>query len=243
MSGEVQRDDKSGLIAINSRLGWLLNGPIRRPDSNTNMSTTMLVEACDTEEKRLSNEVHRFWDLDTVGIKENENSVLENFMETIKCIDNRYEVEMPFKTGIPILPDYYNMSVARLKSLKTRLDKDPKLLKAYDDVFKEQLKLGILEEVTDPGEVGHVVYLPHREVIREDKSTKLRVVFDASASYPGFPSLNDVLYKGPCLTPLIYDMLLRFHYLSCCCQCRHREGILANRGGGETQKFFVLFMV
>ena len=66
-----------------------------------------------------------------------------------------------------------------------------------------------MEEVNYPGEVGEVMYLPHRGVVKEDKSsTKLRVVFDASAKLTGELSLNDVLYKGPCLTPLLYDVLL-----------------------------------
>ena len=103
------------------------------------------------------------------------------------------------------------MSLKRLKKLKSRLSNDVELLNDYDNVFKEQLKLGIIEEVEEPGEVGHVTYLPYREIIREDKtSTKLRVVFDASAKSRENVSLNDVLYKGPCLTPLLYDVLLRF---------------------------------
>lgn len=53
-------------------------------------------------------------------------------------------------------------------------------------------------------------YLPHREVIRLDKNTtKIRVVYDASAKRNG-PSLNDCLYSGPPLTPLIFDVLTRF---------------------------------
>ena len=44
----------------------------------------------------------------------------------------------------------------------------------------------------------------------EDKNTsKIRTVFDASARNEG-PSLNDCLYKGPQLTPLIFDILHRF---------------------------------
>ena len=55
------------------------------------------------------------------------------------------------------------------------------------------------------------MYLPDRGVTREDKSsTKLRIVFDASAKMPDQISLNDVLYKGPCLTPLLFNTLLRF---------------------------------
>ena len=57
---------------------------------------------------------------------------------------------------------------------------------------------------------GNVHYLPHREVVRIDKdSTKVRVVYDASARSEG-PSLSDCLYAGPPLTPLIFQILVRF---------------------------------
>ncbi len=59
-------------------------------------------------------------------------------------------------------------------------------------------------------ELGKVHYLPHREVIGLDKdTTKLRVVYDASAKRGG-PSLNDCLYSGPPLTPMIFDVMVRF---------------------------------
>ena len=68
----------------------------------------------------------------------------------------------------------------------------------------------IIEKATEQADIGEVTYLPHRAVLREDKqTTKLRVVFDASAKKSG-PSLNDCMYKGPCLIPLLYDMLVRF---------------------------------
>ena len=55
-----------------------------------------------------------------------------------------------------------------------------------------------------------VHYLPHHAVVRRDKSTtKLRVVYDASAKTTG-PSLNECLYKGPKFQQLILDILIRF---------------------------------
>ena len=73
------------------------------------------------------------------------------------------------------------------------------------------MKLGIIEEVQTKGDTGQVVYLPHEEVVKENRSTtKLRIVFDASAKYKDTMSLNDVLYKGPCLNADLYSLLLKF---------------------------------
>ena len=53
--------------------------------------------------------------------------------------------------------------------------------------------------------------LPHRDAVRMDKdTTKLRVVYDASAKGKG-PSLNSCLHSGrPPLSPLTLALLVRF---------------------------------
>ena len=70
--------------------------------------------------------------------------------------------------------------------------------------------MGIIETASEPGKKGETHYLAHHPVIREDKDTnKLRIVLDASARTFG-PSLKECLYKGPQLTPLVFDILLGF---------------------------------
>ena len=59
--------------------------------------------------------------------------------------------------------------------------------------------------------LGSAHHLPHRAVIKENReTTKVRIVFDDLAHSPNEPSINDVLYSGPCLLPLIFDILIRF---------------------------------
>ena len=43
----------------------------------------------------------------------------------------------------------------------------------------------------------------------DKETTKLRIVYDASADSNG-PSLNGCLLSGPSLSPLIFDILIRF---------------------------------
>lgn len=55
------------------------------------------------------------------------------------------------------------------------------------------------------------LYIPHKGVIKESsESTKLRVVYDASArANPDAPSLNECLYAGPSLQNKLWDVLIQ----------------------------------
>ncbi|KAF0716103.1 DUF1758 domain-containing protein, partial [Aphis craccivora] len=54
-------------------------------------------------------------------------------------------------------------------------------------------------------------YLPHHAVFKDSStSTKLRVVFDASAKTDTNRSLNDVLFKGPCIQDELVSIMARF---------------------------------
>ena len=119
---------------------------------------------------------------------------------------------MPFKEEHPLIPDNYTVCVKQLGTLINRLRATPIILQEYHNVIADQIRSGVVEPVNedDVKPPGQVHYLPHKEVVRHDKdTTKLRVVYDASARNNG-PSLNDCLYAGPPLTPLIFNILTRF---------------------------------
>ncbi|GBM03008.1 hypothetical protein AVEN_14522-1 [Araneus ventricosus] len=99
-----------------------------------------------------------------------------------------------------------------LKTLK-RLSEDryENLLRDYEDVFHEWLK----EEIIEPVNISRLddllcTYLPHRAVIKENSTTKIRPVFDASEKQKNGSYLNSCLEKGPNLVELIPSILNRF---------------------------------
>ena len=95
--------------------------------------------------------------------------------------------------------------------LQKQLNLNPDLRESYDTIIKTYLDENIVKEVKDDETFENVHYLPHRTVIRNERdTTKIRVVFNASAKSPKHSSLNDILYSGPCLLPLVQDILLRF---------------------------------
>ena len=110
------------------------------------------------------------------------------------------------------LPSNYELCESRLNKLLKRLRKEPELLHRYDSIIQEQLALGIIvpASVNETRTSAKLHYLPHHAVVRHDKdTTKIRIVYDASAKTSG-PSLNDCLHVGPSLNQKIYDILLRF---------------------------------
>ena len=135
----------------------------------------------------------------------------DEFKGSVHIANGRYEVELPWKETHPTLPDNYHLSLRRLRGLLRRLSQDPEVLNEYDTTIKEQIQQGIVE-IVGPSEAvpEKIHYLPHHAVIRRDKeTTKVRVVYNASARSDG-PSLNDCLHAGPKVGQKILDILLRF---------------------------------
>ncbi|KAK6743851.1 hypothetical protein RB195_010885 [Necator americanus] len=218
----------SGLKAIPSRLGYLISGrsgdELVNSESSVDVAQTIALE--DT-----NNDVAQTWgqfcEFEKSGVKEFSGPITEElkqtnaevwkvFEETIENKEDVYYVRLPWKKEASGLPDNKSIAYRRLQANLSKLRKDPNLLQQYDDTIKSQLELGIIEEVAEDliVEEGEVVdYLAHQAVVTPHKeTTKLRVVFDASAHLSKSRSLNDVLYQGPVILPKMWDILLRFRF-------------------------------
>ena len=127
------------------------------------------------------------------------------------CFDGeRYCVRLPFTESFSQIPDNFSNSFNRLKNLKVKLQNNDELKENYCRVLNEYESYGIIEKVDHIAEPGEVHYLPHRAIVKNKKETsKIRIVFDGSSYLKNELSINDFLEPGPCLLPLLYDVLHR----------------------------------
>ena len=122
----------------------------------------------------MQDDLQKFWDLETLGIRDTETSVHDKFSNEIRFTGERYQVKLPFKDNHPMLSDNYTNASRGLATVIKKLKTQPEILKQYDQVIKEQLESGVVEEVRQDQ------VLPDRGVVRLDRdTTKVRVVYDA----------------------------------------------------------------
>ena len=218
MTGKIIKGKINEPVALESCFGWILS---RRYKNYTaaNLNETYFLKINMQIKENFGDTLNSFdkkieqflnADYDDYA-KEKSKSLFDEFGNNLKHNGSRYEVKLPCTCSKEMIPDNYVLAKIRTEHLLTQSNKNKPLLKKYDDIIKDFLKEGIVKEANNIPEKGRVHYLPHRAVIRNDKETsKTRVVYDASSKVKNEASLNDRLESGPCLLPLLFDILLRF---------------------------------
>ena len=231
----------SGLLLIPSKLGFILSGTTLQksptaasqaetnPDDQDQYKMTISAPAIlQAEQEPCELDLTTMWSLQNIGITDSpdvtqDDEALQRFQKWIKFDQGRYYLSWMWKDEHPDLPDNRDVAMRRFVSLMKRFASDPAhtLLKACDNIIKDQLLQNILEKVPDESIVeGPLHYLPHTPVVTPGKqTTKVRIVMDASAKANHTSnSLNDCLYRGPIILPALLGMLLRFRmgYFAVC---------------------------
>ena len=117
-------------LHLESCLGWVLTGPCKKNESTCTSNFSVAHALLTTGESRLEDTVKKFWEIEAVG-EPGENTVFDKFVDEIEFDGARYVTKLPFKPDYEFVPDNYRLSRKRLISLRSRLNKDPKLLKNY----------------------------------------------------------------------------------------------------------------
>lgn len=210
--GAIVRGERNQPIARQSKLGWLVSGQTNILGESMAMCRATTFEHCD-DDKNLSEQLKKFWELEEISTKKMltpEEQMAETiFANSIQCTkDGKFIVDLPFKMKpSDHLGESFGMAIRRYKGLQRRFEKNPQLKKQYDEVLEEYLTLNHMQLVTDRPQSQ--CFLPHHEVVKESStSTKVRVVFDASAKSSTGVSLNDCLCVGPVIQPELFDLLI-----------------------------------
>ena len=218
---EIPGAEPNDPIGRLTNLGWVCFGPTLvenfRRDSHSYFSRTYRSRVADQRQPP-DDAIRKFWELDAIGIKEEtrpamtaeENAAVKKVSETLKFLNGRYEIGIPWKDEEPNFVNNYEAAFARLESQEKSLrKKGPEVMQAYNHIFEEYERKGYIQEVRK-SDVKEQWFLPHFPVLRPEKeTTKVRTVFDAAMEHEG-KSLNSAIRPGPKLQREIVDVLIRF---------------------------------
>ncbi|CAH2017105.1 unnamed protein product [Acanthoscelides obtectus] len=194
-------------------LGWVLSGPI--PVHNGNFKQT----SCNlTTSQEIHNLLTKFWEVEEPIITKNlhlssEEQICEDIFQitTRRDESGRFIVQIPLKLDPSHLGNSRECALKRFHSTENKLSKQPTLREPYTRFIEEYHNLGHMVKVPSSQVLTSSYFLPHHAVVNENnKTTRLRVVFDASSRSDTGYSLNDLQYVGPTIQDSLFSILLRF---------------------------------
>ena len=163
-------------------------------------------------ESKLELELSELWDLEHIGITQDDLSPTER--ETVSIVpysmeksDADYNIRLPFKDTTSPSVNYLNAK-GQLNSPIQRVSHDVNLGKQYDDIVNSYMEKEFIEEIPNDPIAGH--YMPHHPAFKKSTTTPMHIVFNASSKPTDCTSLNDCLLTSPSLTAKLHYILLTF---------------------------------
>nr|CAH7735347.1 unnamed protein product [Callosobruchus chinensis] len=193
-------------------LGWVLSGPI--PFVQPLQQTTCHL----TTNQEIHHLLTKFWEIEEPLVTKDlqfssEEQICEDIFQatTKRASDGRFIVQIHLKMDPSHLGNSRETAIRRLRSIESKLSKDTELRLQYEAFLKTYQSMGHMEDIPSSNVPQNSHFLPHHAVINENnKTTRLRVVFDASARTDNDVSFNDLQYVGPTIQDNLFSILLRF---------------------------------
>ncbi|XP_053691644.1 uncharacterized protein LOC128740148 [Sabethes cyaneus] len=207
-------------IIVDSVFGWIVTGR----DESLQQGKTVRCCTATTSEK-VEYLLEKFWRVesceDQPAWSKEEQDCKANFKAThSRTPDGRYIIQLPKRVNWDrMLGESHAVALDRYRKLENRLEHNPDMKQQYHAFMQEYLDMGHMQQVTQAELQAEVngnnpkkfYYLPHHAVMKEPSTTtKVRVVFDASARTDSGYSLNDVLLKGPVIQDDLLNLPIRF---------------------------------
>lgn len=193
LGNEQVKLNNGSITAYNTKLGWVLSGKVQY-EQRTQSSMCLLAS------------IHTTTPLDEA--KETENHFCSTY---IRNESGRFILKLPFKDNYN-LGCSYDMARKRFFSLEKSMSQNENLKGRYIEFLNEYEALGHMTRIETPSKIHtECYYMPHHAMLRSSSlTTKLRVVFVASAKSSNGTSLNDMLMNGGVVQDDLVSIVLRF---------------------------------
>ncbi|KAL0859489.1 hypothetical protein ABMA27_010647 [Loxostege sticticalis] len=204
---------------LNTKLGHVIAGALESSIIK-NQVVSLLCTTCNTD---VSNNIKKFWEVERVPEifieGDSEHNLAEDvFVKSVKLENKKFQVDLPLKLEKDkineTLGNSFDLALHRFYSLERRLHKNVNLLSDYQKFIDEYIELGhghYIDLASYNFNDDPIYFMPHHAVINEhSKSTRTRVVYDASMKTNNKISLNDILLNGPMVQKELFDIALLF---------------------------------
>ena len=203
-------------MTIETDFGWVLAGNT----STDTLSDEVISHHVCTSLLSGDDILRKFWELEenisttTDGLTTEEKYVSKHYRDNhYRTNSGQFVVPLPKRQQCEPLGESQSKAVRRFLNLE-RVLLNRSEAQEFHSVVQEYFDLNHAEKVP-PNELEkppeQVFYLPMHAVRKEcSTTTKLRVVFDASAKTSTGVSLNDLFLVGPTVHSTLIDVLLRF---------------------------------
>ncbi|XP_050305592.1 uncharacterized protein LOC126742831 [Anthonomus grandis grandis] len=184
-------------VGFNTVFGFILMG------KTVSNSSPIAAQSLLCYQASVNDTLQKFWEVEEVPhvkVLSPEDEKCENIFRktTYRNRDGRFVVSLPFRGDEPIFYGSRELALCNFLSLERRLQQNPKLSADYAAFIKEYLDQNHMEIVSSDLIPKKSFYIPHHCVLKDSSpTTKLRVVFNASAKPLDGMSLNDHLLSGP----------------------------------------------
>lgn len=143
---QVKVKDSDALVTIETRFGWAVQGPVVM---SSMCEATCMHVGIHGNPVDISNQLRAFWELESLGISTkgeetpDDARARESFDKTIRLIDERYEVALPWRQDTLELSDNKQRAQKSFETLKRKLKHDVMLFKRYNYVIEEYTEQGM----------------------------------------------------------------------------------------------------
>lgn len=211
------KGNKGEPILQKTKLGWVVSGPVALEQQPSKILYNLNV----TTDEALREQIEAFWKVEHVTqncdsrFSKEERECEEHFRKTLQRdpTTGRFQVSLPWRENVSSLGESKQNATKQFYNLEKRLSNNLDLKREYIEFMRTYEAMGHMTRIdlNDHRSNGREYYLPHHGVLKESRTTtKLRVVFNASAGTTSGLSLNDVLKVGPILQNDLFAIVIKF---------------------------------